>query len=111
MMSSELFIFARFHAQEGKQDSVAAAIREVLGPTRLETGCLSIDAFSATQDPRLFYIHSRWKDEAAFDHHAQLPHTQRFVQQVQNLIDHPLEVTRTRALLRPAGPFTPVRDL
>ena len=97
-MTSELFIFARFRAKEGLQNAVAATIHEVLRSTRQEPGCLSIHVFSATQDPRLFYIHSRWKDEAAFDHHTQLPHTVRFVGQVQTLIDHPLEVTRARPL-------------
>ena len=93
--TAELFIFARFHAKDGRQDAVAATIKEVLGPTRQEPGCLSIHAFSGTSDPRLFYIHSHWKSEAAFDHHAQLPHTVRFVEQVQPLIDRPMEVTRT----------------
>jgi quinol monooxygenase YgiN len=44
------------------------------------------------RDPRLFYIHSRWKDETAFEHHADLPHTIRFVARVEPLIDHPLDV-------------------
>jgi len=94
-MSSEIFIFARFHAKEGLQEAVAAAIREVMRPTRQEPGCLTIHAYSATKDPRLFYVHSQWTDEAAFDQHAQLSHTVRFVERVQSLIDHPLDVTRT----------------
>ncbi|HTD73080.1 MAG TPA: putative quinol monooxygenase [Steroidobacteraceae bacterium] len=94
-MSSEIFIFARFHAKEGLQQAVAETIREVLGPTRQESGCLSIHAYSATQDPRLWYVHSHWKDETAFDRHVQLPHTVRFVEKVQALIDHPLDVART----------------
>ena len=94
-MSSEIFIFARFHAKEGLQQAVAETIREVLGPTRQEPGCLSIHAYSASQDPRLVYVHSHWKDETAFDQHVQLPHTMRFVEKVQALIDHPLDVTRT----------------
>jgi quinol monooxygenase YgiN len=97
-VSLELVIFARFHAKEGLHEKVAATIHEVLTPTRQESGCLSMDVFCATKDPRLFYIHSHWKDEAAFDHHAQLPHTIRFVKRVQTLIDHPLDVTRTRRL-------------
>jgi quinol monooxygenase YgiN len=97
-VTSEVFIFAHFHAKNGLQDAVAAAIQEVLGPTRQEPGCLYIHAFAAIRDPRLFYIHSRWKDEATFDRHAHLPHTLRFVEQVQPSIDHPLEVTRTTAL-------------
>jgi quinol monooxygenase YgiN len=97
-MASELFIFARFHAKEGLQDAVAATIKEVLSPTQEEPGCLSIHAFCDIRDPRQFYIHSRWQDEAAFDHHAELPHTVRFLEKVQSQIDHSLDVTRTRPL-------------
>jgi quinol monooxygenase YgiN len=94
----EIFIFARFHAREGQADAVAAALREVVGPTRGEPGCRAIAAFRSTRDPRLFFIHSRWTHESAFDAHAEQPHTLRFLECVQRLIDHPLDVTRTRAL-------------
>jgi quinol monooxygenase YgiN len=102
-VTSEIAIFARFRAKEGLQDAVESSIQEVLIPTRQEPGCLSIVAFGAIRDPRLFYVHSRWKDEPAFDHHAQLTHTVRFVQKVQALIDHPLEVIRTRPLDSSSG--------
>jgi len=71
---------------------------EVVAPSREEPGCLSIHAFRSTRDPQLFYIHSRWKDEAAFENHAGLPHTVRFVGRVETLIDHPLEVTRAERI-------------
>jgi quinol monooxygenase YgiN len=94
----ELVIFARFQAGEGRAEEVAAALREVVPPTRAEPDCLGIEAFRSTRDARLFYIHSRWRDEAAFEHHATLPHTMRFIARVQTLIDHELEVSRTRPL-------------
>jgi quinol monooxygenase YgiN len=94
----ELFIFARFHARAGEETNVAEALRDVLGPSRAEAGCIAIDAFASTRDPRLFYIHSRWIDEAAFDLHATLPHTVRFVDRMTRLIDHPFEVTRARVM-------------
>jgi quinol monooxygenase YgiN len=94
----ELFIFARFHASEGKEMAVAAALRDVVGPSREETGCLAIDAYRSIRDPRLFYINSRWTDEEAFETHAKLPHTVRFLKEVQTLIDHPLDVTRARPI-------------
>src|SRR6267142_4285474 len=71
----------------------------VVGPSREEAGCLSIQAFRSARDPRLFYVHPRLVDEAAFDHHAGLPHTVRFIERVQALIDHPLDVTRTRLVV------------
>ena len=77
---------------------MAEALLDVLAPSREEPGCLSIHAFRSMRDPQLFYIHSRWKDEAAFESHAALPHTQRFVERVTPLIDHPLEVTRAEQI-------------
>jgi quinol monooxygenase YgiN len=94
----ELFIFGRFHARPGDEGAVEEALRDVTGPTREEAGCLSMQAFRSARDPGLFYVHSRWVDEAAFDRHAGLPHTVRFIERVQALIDHPLDVTRARPI-------------
>ena len=91
----ELFIFGRFHARSGAEAALEQALRTVVPPSRAEPGCLSIHAYRAARDARLFYIHSRWVDEAAFDAHAGLPHTVRFIEQVQELIDHPLDVSRS----------------
>lgn len=94
----ELYIFARFHATPGNEAAVAAAIHEALAPSSKEPGCLSIHAFRSVRDPRLFFIHSRWVNEEAFDTHAELPHTLRFIERVQPLIDHALDVNRTRMI-------------
>lgn len=63
---TEMRFFARFHARPD-EEVLAGALREVPEPTRAEPGCLSIDVFRSTRDPRLFYTHSRWRDKAAFD--------------------------------------------
>jgi quinol monooxygenase YgiN len=94
----ELFIFARFHARPGHERAVAEALVDVLAPSREEPGCLGIHAFRSIRDPRLFYIHSRWSDEAAFESHGGLPHTVRFLERVEPLIDHPLDVTRAERM-------------
>jgi quinol monooxygenase YgiN len=52
-----------------------------------------------TRDPLLFVILSRWVDEAAFEAHAALPHTVRFLETVTPLIDHPLDVARAVKIL------------
>ncbi len=94
----ELFIFARFHARDGEASALAAVLGDQLPFVRGEPGCLMIDAYRSTRDPRLFYIHSRWADEAAFEVHAELPNTAQFLERVQPLIDHELDVTRARPL-------------
>ena len=90
----ELCIFARLHAVPGNESALEQAIKDVLAPTRKEEGCLAVNAFRSIRDPHLFYIHSRWKSEAAFEVHIGLPHTVRFVDLVEPLLDHAFEVTR-----------------
>jgi len=63
-----------------------------------EPGCIRIHAFRSVRDGRLFYIHSKWKDEEAFESHAQLPHTMRFQKRMETLIDHGFEVNRTERI-------------
>ena len=92
----EFFIFARFHAQPGAESRVEEAVQEAVAASRKEAGCLSIHAFRSIREPQVFYIHSRWKDEAAFETHAGLPHTLRFVEQVEALIDHSVEAHRCK---------------
>jgi quinol monooxygenase YgiN len=94
----ELFIFGRFHARPGDEPTLEAALRTVVAASRQEAGCLGIHAFRSARDPQLFFIHSRWVDEAAFDLHATLPHTVRFIDEAERLIDHPLDVTRAHLL-------------
>ncbi len=94
----EMFIFARFHARAGHERAVDEALREVVVATREEAGCLGINVFRALHDPQVFYIHSRWKDEAAFETHAGLPHTMQFIARVGPLLDHPVEAQRCEKL-------------
>ena len=94
----ELFLFARFHARPGSEAALREAIRTVEGPTKLERGCISYQAFQSVRVTGEFYIHSRWRDSAAFELHASLPHTVRFLSAVEELIDHPLIVSLTEPL-------------
>src|SRR5262249_3698048 len=85
-----LFIFARFHSLRGQESFVEGVLRNVVAPSRQEAGCVKIHAYRSIRDPRLFYIHSEWVDEAAFEVHATLPHTVRFLERIESLIDHAL---------------------
>ncbi|HWD28757.1 MAG TPA: putative quinol monooxygenase [Rhizomicrobium sp.] len=84
----------RFHVREGNEEAVAMAMTESADPVRAEPGCVFIGYYRSVRDPQLFYIHSRWRDEAAFQIHAEMPHTKRFLETVEPLLDHALKVER-----------------
>jgi quinol monooxygenase YgiN len=95
----QLFIFARFHALLGQEKGVEDALRKIVAPTRQqEPGCLEIHIFRSIKDARLFYIHSRWVDEAAFDHHISQPYIKQFAEEVEPLVDHKLDTTRATVI-------------
>jgi len=94
----EIFLFARFHARPGCEQQVQEAIAEVEGPTRAEAGCLGYQAFHSVRDASEFYVHSRWRDRSAFELHASLPHTLRFVACIEKLLDQPMTVSLTRPI-------------
>lgn len=94
----ELFIIARFHAREGQEDGVAAALRAEVRSSQSDPGCLAHGAYRSMRDPRLFFIQSRWIDEAAFENHIKLPHTVQFAESIQTMIDHELEPIRLQSV-------------
>jgi quinol monooxygenase YgiN len=73
-------------------------LMSVLDPTRAEAGCLSIHVFESLREPFVFAIHSKWVDEAAFELHARLPHTVRFLEAAKQLLSHPVEGLRSREI-------------
>lgn len=95
---TQLYIFGRFHVREGAELAAIEALHEMLAPVRAEPGCLQINTYRSLRDPRFFYIHSIWNDQAAFDLHASLPHTLRFIESMEALADQPREVTRCHLL-------------
>jgi quinol monooxygenase YgiN len=94
----EQYTFVRLHARAGEESAVEQALREVMGPSREEEGCLSFHLFRSMRDRQLFYIHSRWTDEAALQKHAELPHTVAFLKRVDALLDQPRDVARTEMI-------------
>jgi quinol monooxygenase YgiN len=98
-VSAELVIFARFDAAPRLEAALAEAISRVVIATRNEPGCLEIHGFRGTRAAARMIIHSRWRDAAAFEEHARLPHTVEFLERVRTLITHELDITRTTRLV------------
>lgn len=88
----------RFDAKPGKLDNLRNELLSILEPTRAEPGCIAIHLYEEGSAPGTFFIHSSWKDEAAFDAHAQFPHMKRFLASVGDLVTNPVKAVRTRQI-------------
>jgi quinol monooxygenase YgiN len=92
---AELCIFARAHSVPGREAELEAAIRDVLASARTEPGCLKANLFRSHRDAGEFFVHSRWRDEAAYESHRTEPHTAVFRERIAPLVDQPLDLART----------------
>jgi quinol monooxygenase YgiN len=90
--------FVRFEPLPGTAPDFREELLRVIEPSRAEAGCLSIRVFESLPAPVIFAIHSEWVDEAAFDLHAQLPHTLRFLAAAETLLPHPVQGLRAREI-------------
>ena len=90
--------FVRFEPLPDEEMTFREELLRVVEPTRAEMGCLGIAIFESLREPFVFAIHSEWVDEAAFELHAQLPHTVRFLGATKELLTHPVQALRSRQI-------------
>ena len=84
----------RFEPQAGKEAAFREEMVRVAETSRGESGCLGIEVFESVREPLVFAIHSEWTDEAAFELHATLPHTVRFLEAAEKLLTHRVQGLR-----------------
>lgn len=95
--------FIRFEPLPGRETAFREELLRVVEATRAERGCLAIHAFESLRGPFVFAIHSDWVDEAAFEVHAHLAHTVRFLEAADKLLTHPVQALRMREIGGGAG--------
>ena len=84
---------------DGKESTFEDALRDVVTATRAEAGCVEVHGYRGVRNPRLYYLHSRWKDVEVFEAHAKLPHTENFLEQVEKLLVEPRDVKRCERIV------------
>jgi quinol monooxygenase YgiN len=92
-----------FEPLPGKAATFLDELLRVNVPSRAEAGCLSIEVFESLREPSAFMVHSEWADEAAFELHARLPHTVRFLAAAETLLTRPVQGNRLRHIAGGAG--------
>ena len=70
-------VIARWTAKDGEEDAVAAALTQLIEPSRAEPGNLTYVVHRDLEDARRFVIYESYVDEAAYAAHAESEHFRR----------------------------------
>ena len=71
-------VIARWTAKEGEEDAVAAALAELIEPSRAEPGNLTYVVHRDPEDGRRFVIYESYVDADGYAAHADSDHFRRF---------------------------------
>jgi autoinducer 2-degrading protein len=70
-------VLATWIAKPGEEEAVAAAIDQLIEPSRAEPGNLIYQAHRDPEDPRVFLLYEQYADEAAYRAHGESEHFKR----------------------------------
>jgi quinol monooxygenase YgiN len=69
---------AKWTAQDGAEETVYGAIRELIEPSRAEPGCRLYQANRSLDDPRVFLLYEIYDDEDAYKAHGASDHFKQY---------------------------------
>ncbi|MCD2194695.1 antibiotic biosynthesis monooxygenase [Actinomycetospora endophytica] len=72
-----LQVVAVITAKPGSEEIVQGALRDLVGATRQEEGCLSYELNRSAADGAVFVTVEQWREQADLDAHLQTPHLQK----------------------------------
>lgn len=67
-------VVAKWIAKSGEEEAVAAAIGQLIEPSRAEPGNLMYLAHRDPEDPRVFLLYEQYADESAYRAHGETEH-------------------------------------
>ena len=91
-MPDEKNVFASFFPTPGMEAKVESVLRQMIAPTRSETGNTRYDLFKAAE-PLSFHLFESYVDDAALAAHRQTDHYKRYREAISPLLEKPIAVT------------------
>jgi quinol monooxygenase YgiN len=93
MASHGVTVMARIKAKKGMEKKVKEGLLSLLGPTRLEKGCINYELHQSADDPGLFMFYENWKDMKCLDKHLEMPYIKAFMDGMKKALARPVQVT------------------
>jgi quinol monooxygenase YgiN len=82
-------IMARISSKPGAAAQLRQILIDLVGPSRIESGCLGYELFQDEDDPLDFITVEQWADDRAFEMHMAAPHVAKAIAQAGELLARP----------------------
>jgi quinol monooxygenase YgiN len=93
MAEQNISVIARIKAQQGKESRLRQELAALVGPSRLEPGCISYILHQSAEDKTSFMFYEHWAGKKDLDEHLKKPYMQTFMDRAAQLLDGPVSIT------------------
>ena len=83
-MNSEVYCVEYFHAKPGCGEALKLELRAIAEKSKLEDGCLQYDVLVEKNNPNVFILILKYKDESAISAHEKQPYVVSFAESKMN---------------------------
>ena len=84
-----LLLIVDLVAKKGMEGEVLAVFEKLVKPSQEEEGCIDYVFYQSQDNPLVFVVVEKWKDQAALDHHTTLPHYTQNLPKLSDLLAEP----------------------
>ncbi len=93
MENQKVTVVARIKAKSGREAQAKQELLKLLSPTRAEAGCINYDMHQSLDNQAHFLFHENWTNQGALNKHLETPHLKNFLNQADQLLAEPVEIT------------------
>jgi len=86
MPGKRIKVVTRIVAQPERVEDLQAVLRDLVEPTRAESGCLQYELLQNVSDPTDFTFVQEWESKEAFEAHLNTDHTQQVARKLTQLL-------------------------
>ena len=79
-------VVARVAVKEGQEKAFIAIASKLVEATRAEEGNLFYSLYQSTENPSLFIVYEEYKDDEAFEAHANSAHFAAFTEAINDIV-------------------------
>lgn len=87
-----IIVTAKITAKYDARNKIILKAEELIRLTRLESGCISYDLFTSTEDDNILLMFEKWENQDVLNSHMQTEHFTEFNKSIANLLEKNLEI-------------------
>ena len=87
-----IMVTAKMTAKPGERNNIILKAKDLIESSRSESGCISYNLYTSTEDDDVLMMLEQWKDQDVLDSHLKTEHFKAFGAAVEDILARELDI-------------------